>query len=98
MRNGWNSASSLAGGGVGYAEAAADLRRAVDDAPDGFGDGRLGHRGLLAGTVAAVERPGAAPDQPPACLDVDHRLGDALLNPAQVGEPLAECLALERPL
>jgi hypothetical protein len=48
--------------------------------------------------LAAVERPGATPDQQPARLDVDHRLGDALLDHAQVAEPLAERLALGRPM
>src|SRR5579864_768074 len=48
---------------VGNAEAAEDLHRAVDDAPDRFRADHLRHARFVAAALAPVEHPGGMPDR-----------------------------------
>jgi hypothetical protein len=83
---------------AGDTERAADLDRAVEHPPGRLGDVGLGERGLVSGRGAAVERPGAAPDQQAAGFQVELRFGQQLLGHPQVAEPGAEGLARGGPV
>ena len=83
---------------VRHAGAAAELDRAIHDAIDGFGDERLGDRGLLAPAPAGVDHAYRLPDQAARRLDVDHAVGDQILGEAEIVQPLTEQLAFARAL
>ena len=81
---------------VGHAEPAAQLHRAVDDAADGLCDEHLRDTRLVTCGLACVEHLGAAADQCPARIEVDHAVGDQGLGDALLVEAPSEELALGR--
>ena len=78
---------------VGHAEPAAQLHRAVDHAADGLGDEDLRDTRLVTRGLACIEHLGAAADQRPARIEVDHAVGDQGLGDALLVEAPSEQLA-----
>src|SRR5690348_15159706 len=74
----------------GDAEAAEDLHRAVDDAPDRLGADDLGHTRFMAAALALVEQPGAMPDRHPAGVQIHLVVGEHKADALVLAERLAE--------
>ena len=74
--------------------AAEDLHRAVHHAAEGFCGVHFDHGDLFTCVVALVEQPGSVVDHPAGGVDLDHAVGQHLLDKLEVSNFLAELLAL----